>query len=732
MCSECASDEDWVPSHVLFRADGTAPQGFHMFSTDVHDMNFDDDLPCAAEEPAAPQLPLERRDGERRGKYDRSNGRGDRKKWSVYVQEHMSSIDDGSLTVAKRCGKECPNDGRCNEVVGSIATLKTVAAESFGTAVLQADWAAITQNHSAVQQWFVVARAGCFRDATGAIAGITYKVEDHVVCLGGWASMRGVPPSTADRIERRVLAGDMVWNDGAGRLMDTAARKLCGHLTQAAETWWKTRLNYYEMTTKNGLILHPRNVIWRDVYNNEFLPEMELFGHHWRSTLDPASVSEGKGTISTWYNGKERALQVLGKELLPSGKPFVLKSRAKHSAYKECADCQRLRLAVDKAIRTRQSPDVIWQKKKEFSAHLQWMMEQRRVLEQITQSAHHDGWLVENSDKCGDSCLYLPASARVSSDNTSKYKYRLALQANVYASKLYHLNLLLPNLTTGADFGITTFITGLVRMFQVGEVTSKTRKLYRGMDGGSENVSKAGLGMNAVVVHELHEGSINEVQQHRLPPDHSHYWLTDGTFSVIEGFLTHDGFPGCATVWDLIDHLRSKFSTAKNFKQQRVEITCLLVTFAFTKWLDGCVNADEVNRIGAPLVWRHWWCEEQKKVIHQYKWTLACKQTFAKDEWGPWEERLVATNDEESGRVEYVKVLRSKPAGTSRTHALAHTRLVFLACSLAHSCSICTCSLTLAHSIPHSLHRRQLDENVSGSRNRSGRHTVERRRRLET
>ena len=254
------------------------------------------------------------------------------------------------------------------------------------------------------------------------------------------------------------------------------------------------------------------------------------------------------------------------------------------------------------------------------------------------------------------------------SANTSKYQYRLSLQANVYAGKLYQLTLLLPSLVTGADFGITSYLSGLTRMFQLGEVTSSKRRLLRGMDGGSENVNFATLGMNSTLVKELHEGSINEIQQHRLPPDHSHYWITDGTFSVIEGWLCHDGFPGCATVWDLIEYLRSQFSKAANNKDKKVEISCLLVTFAFTKWFDGCINQDEINRIGQPLVWRHWWSEERKEVIVQYKMALSDEGSFEKDEWGPWVDAWVEHNDPQTGRVELVKVLRSDPRGVPLMH----------------------------------------------------------------
>ena len=100
----------------------------------------------------------------------------------------------------------------------------------------------------------------------------------------------------------------------------------------------------------------------------------------------------------------------------------------------------------------------------------------------------------------------------------------------------------------------------------------------------------------------------------RLPPDHSHHYLTDGAFSVIEGWLTGNGFAGCHTVWDLIKFLRGKFSTASNYSNKRVEISVLIANFAFVKWFDGCVNADKISNIGVPLVWRHTWVPETQSV----------------------------------------------------------------------------------------------------------------------
>lgn len=259
---------------------------------------------------------------------------------------------------------------------------------------------------------------------------------------------------------------------------------------------------------------------------------------------------------------------------------------------KECDICQTNRLLVKAAIEGKKGSEAIRDAKLQQAAHLQWMMKQRAVLETITQRSVHEKYLVENADKCGDHCLYLPSSARASSENVSKYQYRVALQANVYAGKLFHLSILLPNLVTGENFGITSFLSGLVSMIQLGEVTPATRFFMRGIDGGSENVNHASLGMNAFLVHRRR---FDVVQQHRLPPSHSHIYLTDGTFSVIEEWLTGRGYAGCNTLSELIHYLHQKFSKAKQYANKRVEFNILIANFAFTKWFNGHLNMNKVT-----------------------------------------------------------------------------------------------------------------------------------------
>ena len=255
--------------------------------------------------------------------------------------------------------------------------------------------------------------------------------------------------------------------------------------------------------------------------------------------------------------------------------------------------------------------------------------------------AYNEQMLVENSDKCGDECLYVPTreKGRVMSHNAGLYKYRVSLQANVFGGKLFHLTLLLPNLKTGANFGITSFLTGLVRLIKSGEVTSGTKRhVFRGLDGDSANICNVGLAFNNTLAHYRF---FDSVQQHRLPPDHSHTWQTDGLFSVLEGWLLHEGFSGARTLHHLMTFLRHKFATSDAYKDQRIEINILLANFAFAKWFEGCIDSTALTRIKVPLVWKHSWNATTRTVVAQYKLALSDVATFDKDEWGPWIEKDV-------------------------------------------------------------------------------------------
>eukprot|EP00965_Chrysotila_dentata_P100438 3319268-Pleurochrysis_carterae.AAC.1 len=136
--------------------------------------------------------------------------------------------------------------------------------------------------------------------------------------------------------------------------------------------------------------------------------------------------------------------------------------------------------------------------------------------------------------------------------------------------------------------------------------------------------------MHALHATLVHRGVFDEITWAHLPPDHSH---------------------------DAIDRC---FST---------EVYFLLVNFAFNSWFDGFVNSDSVSRIGVPLVWRYLWDSAKKRVLIQYKMSLADKASFEQDEWGPWEDVTVDHLNEESRFVFTAKVNGSPeallPAGSA-------------------------------------------------------------------
>jgi hypothetical protein len=205
-------------------------------------------------------------------------------------------------------------------------------------------------------------------------------------------------------------------------------------------------------------------------------------------------------------------------------------------------------------------------------------------------------------------------------------------------------------------------------MIQLGEVTPATRSFYRGIDGGSEHVNHASLGMNNMLAGPKVR-RFDCVQQNRLPPGHSHHYLTDGTFSVIEGWMTGKGFAGCKTLAELIDYLLNKFKSADAYRDKIVDVTVLVVNFAFTKWFSGHLNMSKVTGIDDPLVWRHTWLPDEKRVLVQYKYLISDKASWERDEWGPWIKKCIPTNDPLSGEVVMATVLRSDPRGIDLMHS---------------------------------------------------------------
>lgn len=312
-----------------------------------------------------------------RGKYLRTMDVGKRSKWLDHVQKHMEEVDNCCIMARKSCSLNCKTRV-CNEFV-DIRVVKHCVKQSFGEAALVKDWSNIRSNHEAVQNWFHMAHAQRVVDPSNKkVTHVNYTLNGTPVCLGAWAAFHGLRPTTAASIHRQVLSGHEYWNAGLAKQRTKALREQKADLSNAAATWWYTRLGYYEAVVDFGYIQCPRDVCWSMVYEHEFVPEMIALGLNWKQPRQDTTVNcqpcddaaheheevavidkhfyddadadnheadeemakvdeagdRERGSISTWYRGRAIALQRWAHEHVgPKAKPFKLVSRAKHSAY---------------------------------------------------------------------------------------------------------------------------------------------------------------------------------------------------------------------------------------------------------------------------------------------------------------------------------------------------------------------------------------------------------------
>ena len=239
------SDSGWEPTAIATRADDGRPaRSLLDFDPEKHAVFLDSDDEHASDEASGNQSAAAdstRRAGDGRGRYDRSSS-GKREAWKPHVQRHVEAVNSGNLSsfLGTQCASDCPQGGKCVELLGTMTVLKHCAAESFGVAALLHDWDNITKNHAACRQWFQLAYAGRITDVTGAVQSVTYKVGGQLVCAPAWAAMRGIKASTAEAIHRAVRNGQHDWTDSTKRTFDAARRHQRSNLTTAAMVWWTT------------------------------------------------------------------------------------------------------------------------------------------------------------------------------------------------------------------------------------------------------------------------------------------------------------------------------------------------------------------------------------------------------------------------------------------------------------------------------------------------------------
>jgi hypothetical protein len=615
------------------------------------------------------------------GKYTRSEVKGKRSKYNggpdSQLQLYLGKVRSGQLIGEMKCCCSPLHSAPARICKDDMQTrmLKRCAESCYGENVLVTGQTDVS-NHKAVHQWFKLVfdcRVVC--PDTGGVKEIDYRVQGIKVCKTVFAACYGMTSTTFEKIERRVEAGDYAWR---------AARRKGRHEAQdqtsmfvAAVAWWISIFSCFDNTTKRGwLIYDVRN--WRTTYEDEFIPTMKSLGFSWRSTskmlegngavqddlegdvsATESGMNDDYGSKSSWYRARNVALKRFAEKTYTEGAdPFKLASRKKHSAYKECTECQTNRIGKADAIRTGESYEVINEWTQKQAAHVTWFRDQRYAMEAFRQAGGRGNWLsFEQADKCGDSCLYLPGSGRINSSNAGKYSYHVSLQANIFPGKLINGYLLLPSLRTGANFGATSFLYSICNAIKAGMITRETKSLYRGSDGGSENV---GFTMHGVHIN-LVRATQKDLVWARLPPDHSHDYC-DRWFSAVEGFVKDAYAKGVNTLGQLLRLLAEKH-TGSEYRMMKLHLSILLCNYNFDAWIEGCLRTDKVKGIKTPLVYWYHWDEVAGTVRVFFKHSVAAESTFERDEWGPWKNVWVESVDQNSGQLQKVQVKRTVPEG---------------------------------------------------------------------
>ena len=110
----------------------------------------------------------------------------------------------------------------------------------------------------------------------------------------------------------------------------------------------------------------------------------DLEGDH---SSSESSAIDDYGSKSSWYRARNVALKRFAETTYGQGaEPCKLVSRKKHSAYKECVECQTNRIGKADAIRTGATYEVIngWTQKQ--AAHVKWFRDQRYAMEAFRQA----------------------------------------------------------------------------------------------------------------------------------------------------------------------------------------------------------------------------------------------------------------------------------------------------------------------------------------------------------
>ena len=388
------------------------------------------------------------------------------------------------------------------------------------------------------------------------------------VCAEFCRCAHGVPISAWNLLLAAARAGrlqaGMEW-DAAGEEMDYADLHDSGENAVTKEEtieWWVLWLSLEDQMPNEPVITH-RVVVWDGVHKLEYSADMEWFG-----TTAPLSRSR-------WTTLRHDALVELSAEwygLGDDGKPLAMLSlceRAKHSNFGSCHQCSEDKKAwID--FRTRKRGDGAGATaidarafKERLFTHIREVKLQRTGMMRLAQEcASHSGWLFGYDDACGSNFLYWPTAVREDGKDASRYKYRFAMQCNLYPGTLLRCSLILPCVVKGGNFGCTAHFSTLIRLEELGKLGSDD---VRQTDSGPDNDCKTTHAYHWSLVHF---GVLQKSTWGRLLPKHSHNFADRVNSMVKEVIWPQRGTGGgCSAPWDFADVMKQALKTQRGTQE---------------------------------------------------------------------------------------------------------------------------------------------------------------------
>ena len=187
-------------------------------------------------------------------------------------------------------------------------------------------------------------------------------------------------------------------------------------------------------------------------------------------------------------------------------------------------------------------------------------------------------------DKCGSNYLHLPVYKfrRETPDWQQRWRYRCGLQGNLFPGHLLQFSIVPPHIRTGASFGCTAYLTGLLQMHAMGKLGNEQ---VRQTDGGPDNDAKV---THAFHISLIHYGVLEKLTWIRLMTKHSHN-LSDRCNSMIKEVIAPskgERAAGCYAPWDL----EEKVKTAMRTQHGTVNVAWHMGNYDFDKFFKGCID----------------------------------------------------------------------------------------------------------------------------------------------